>query len=163
MPLAYINFVSGGGATDPGFGGGVPAGPGIDNSLPGLPPGADNSLPAPPPGTWPPPSFGTPIVPTNPIAGVPPGAIWPPPGRPPHVSGGPVPPHVSGQPVPTPPPTGGTPPQPSQPIATPPASTKPPSGTFWVVAGIPGLGWRYVCVDPSLDAGMPLPPTAQPK
>jgi len=25
-----------------------------------------------------------------------------------------------------------------------------PSGKFWVVAGIPGVGWRYICVDPSL-------------
>jgi hypothetical protein len=26
-----------------------------------------------------------------------------------------------------------------------------------VVCGIPGVGWRYVCVDPSLQPGMPLP------
>jgi len=134
--------------------------PGIDNSLPGGLPPIGSTLPEPPPGIWPPPSFGQPIVPTNPIAPPPPGSIWPPPGRPPHVSGGPVPPHVSGQPVPTPPPTAGTPPPTGG--ATPP-STKPPSGTFWVVAGIPGLGWRYVCVDPSLDAGMPLPPAPAPK
>jgi hypothetical protein len=38
-----------------------------------------------------------------------------------------------------------------------------PSGKFWVVAGIPGVGWRYVCVDPSLEAGMPLPPAPAPK
>jgi hypothetical protein len=30
---------------------------------------------------------------------------------------------------------------------------------YWVVCGIPGVGWRYVCVDPSLQPGMPLPPT----
>lgn len=59
------------------------------------------------------------------------------------------------------------------------------SGKFWVVAGIPGHGWRYICIDISLrpdqglppgqghpDQGLPiqpghpdqgLPPTAQPK
>jgi hypothetical protein len=60
------------------------------------------------------------------------------------------------------------------------------TGKFWVVAGIPGHGWRYVCIDISLrpdntlpgeggehpDQGLPiqpgrpdqgLPPTAQPK
>jgi hypothetical protein len=30
-----------------------------------------------------------------------------------------------------------------------------------VVCGIPGLGWRYVCVDPSLTIGYPVNP--QPK
>jgi hypothetical protein len=38
-----------------------------------------------------------------------------------------------------------------------------PSQKFWVVCGIPGIGWRYVCVDPSLVAGMPLPPAPAPK
>jgi hypothetical protein len=37
------------------------------------------------------------------------------------------------------------------------AGTKPPSTVFYVVAGIPGVGWRYVTVDTSLIAGMPLP------
>jgi hypothetical protein len=37
------------------------------------------------------------------------------------------------------------------------------SGVFYVVAGIPGIGWRYVAVDPSLKPGMPLPPTAEPR
>ena len=54
----------------------------------------------------------------------------------------------------------------------PPATTKPPPGaiyppfddapkeTFWVVAGIPGVGWRYIAVDPSLvvDGGPAKPP-----
>jgi hypothetical protein len=31
------------------------------------------------------------------------------------------------------------------------------SGKFWVVAGIPGHGWRYICIDVSLkpDQGLP--------
>jgi hypothetical protein len=35
---------------------------------------------------------------------------------------------------------------------------------FWVVAGIPGHGWRYVCVDPSLrvDNTLPTPPPTEP-
>ena len=163
MPLAYINFVSGGGATDPGFGGGMPAGPGIDNSLPGCQPGVDNSLPTPPPGIWPPPSFGTPIVPTPPgVAGTiwPPGAVrrTPPGRRAARPPGGPVPAASVRAASANPTADRWDASQPTEPIATPPPSTKPPPGTFWVVAGIPGLGWRYVCVDPSLDAGMPLPP-----
>jgi hypothetical protein len=44
---------------------------------------------------------------------------------------------------------------PSLPNPPPPGSIWPPvegvpSGKFWIVAGIPGVGWRYVCVDPSL-------------
>jgi hypothetical protein len=31
------------------------------------------------------------------------------------------------------------------------------------VCGIPGVGWRYVAVDPSLSVGYPLPPTPEPK
>jgi len=38
-----------------------------------------------------------------------------------------------------------------------------PSQTFWVVAGIPGVGWRYIAVDPSLVVGHPLPPHAEPR
>jgi hypothetical protein len=62
-----------------------------------------------------------------------------------------------------------------------------PDGEFWVVVGIPGVGWRYVCVDLNLrpDNSLPgqpghpanrppgqgapprpdqgLPPTAEPK
>ena len=161
MPLAYINFVSGG-HPDQGLPPGSPGMP--DQGLPGSQPGIDNSLPPPPPGLAWPPVPAHPIVPAPP--GTPPGTIWPSPGRPPHVSGQPLPPHpsqglpgapphASGQPVPTPPPTAGTPPPTGG--TTPPPSTKPPSTTFWVIAGIPGYGWRYMCVDTSLDAGMPLP------
>ena len=137
MPLAYINFVSGG-HPDQGLPPGSPGMP--DQGLPGSQPGIDNSLPTPPPG------LALPPVPTHPIQpappGTPPGAIWPRrraarpvqglPGSPGHPSQGlpGAPPHPSGQPVPTPPPTGGTPPQPSQPIATPPTgSTTPPPST----------------------------------
>ena len=148
MPLAYIKFVNRGPSeVDPDYG--VDAdGPGIDNSLPpGTPPIAGN-LPSPPPGVWPPPSFSRPIVPTHPIAT-------------------PRPPHVSGQPIP-----GGGAPRPDQglpggghvdnslpvqPGTIWPPANGAPSGTFWVVAGIPGVGWRYVCVDPSLGADNTLP------
>ena len=142
------------GETDPGYGldlGGHP-----DQGLPGggnIP----GHLPAPPP-TWPPLSASHPI---QPAPGVPPGTIWPSPGRPDRPNQGlPGGGHASGQPVP--PPSGGRPDQglPSTP-GTP--GHDLPSNTFWVVAGIPGVGWRYVCVDPSLTAGTPLPPTATPK
>jgi hypothetical protein len=158
------------GPVDPGWGvgGGRP-----DNSLPpGFPPIGD-TLPEPPPGVWPPLTPSAPIQPAHPIAGhpVPPGTIWPPVhpphpdqglpgGRPPHVSGGPAP--GGGRPDNTLP---GGPVRPDQGL---------PSNTFWIVAGIPGVGWRYVCVDPSLTVGYPLPsvparpdqglpPTPQPK
>lgn len=35
----------------------------------------------------------------------------------------------------------------------------PPPGKFWVVAGIPGYGWRYVCIDTSLKPDHSLPGT----
>ena len=161
----YLNVdtLSPEGPVDPGFGGGIGgAHPGHDLP-PGMPP-IGSTLPEPPPGVWPPLTPNAPIQPAHPIAGVPvpPGMIWPPPG---HVSGGPIypgghpdqglpssPGHPSGQPVPP-----GQPAAPTHPIQPPGASTKPPSNTFWVVAGIPGVGWRYVCVDPSLTVGMPLP------
>ena len=110
-----------------------------DQGLPGSG-GVPGHLPAPPAGTFPPPSPAHPIVPAPPTT--PPGSIWPPPNRP--DAGLPTPPVHPGQGLPTPPPTVG-----GGPVV--------PSGKFWIVAGIPGVGWRYVCVDPSLDAGMPLP------
>jgi hypothetical protein len=157
MPLAYIRILRRGeGHPDnelPGMEGPVDPGYGID-----LGAGIDNTLPEPPPGIWPPPSHGRPIVPIGPDNTLPvaPGTIWPSPGRPPHVGGGPVvrPPHASGQPVP------GDPAHPDQ--GLPAGGARPdntlPSGKFWIVAGIPGLGWRYVCVDPSLEVGYPMPP-----
>jgi hypothetical protein len=60
----------------------------------------------------------------------------------------------------------GLPPDPAHPSGgpvPPDASTKPPSNTYWVVVGIPGIGWRYTAIDPSLTVGHPLPPTPQPK
>jgi len=160
----FLNIVSGGEIDNelPG----MPNTP--DNSLPSLGVGIDNTLPSPPPGVWPPPTLGNPIVPVPPIANVPPGTIWPPayPNRPSNElpSGG-------GRPDQGLPPTpdqglpggsGGSvdntlPGQPAYP------SQGLPSNKFWVVAGIPGMGWRYICVDPSLTVGMPLPPTATPK
>lgn len=129
--------------------------PGIDNSLPSLGVGIDNTLPAPPPGVWPPPTLGNPIVPVPPIANVPPGTIWPSPGapnRPDNTLPGGRParpdntlPNAPARPDNTLPGTGGQP------------DNSLPSGTFWVVAGIPGMGWRYIAVDPSLTVGHPLP------
>jgi len=89
--------------------------------------------------------------------------------------------HISGQPVPgggidnslpDPPPGIWPPASPGHPwLPIPPdASTKPPPGTvwppvaeqlpdgeFWVVVGIPGVGWRYVCVDLNLRPDNSLP------
>lgn len=131
----------------------------VDNSLPGygnvdntLPPGVPpigSTLPEPPPGIWPPISWLHPIQPLPPGDNTPPGTIWPP-----------VRPTRPGNELPTPPATPGTP------LPTPPSGTlpvHPGSNRFWIVAGIPGVGWRYVCVDPSLSAGTPLPPAPEPK
>lgn len=154
-----------GGPTDPGYGNPGAEGP-VDPGYghPGFAPVHPGHLPSPPPGVWPPPTSGHPIVPAPP--GTPPGTIWPSPGRPVdpgygHPGGGwsPTDPgfgtggidHPSTGPVPVPP--GG---EVSPPIHM-------PSGTFWVVAGIPGIGWRYVAVDPSLKPTPPMAPTPTPK
>jgi hypothetical protein len=129
-----------GGPVDPGYGGGIGANR-PDNSLPpGVPP-IGVTLPEPPPGIWPPPSFTRPIVPIGPdnTLPVPPGTIWPSPGRPPHPDHS-LPGGGGGQ-----------------------VDNSLPSQTFWVVAGIPGVGWRYIAVDPSLTVGTPLPPAPEPK
>lgn len=152
----FLHVEEGDGPVDPGFGGGIGAGhPG--NALPpGVPP-IGGTLPEPPPGIWPPISWVHPIQPLPPNSPTPPGTIWPPPG---HVSGQPVPGggHPSGQPVPG----GGRPDNalPGQPNSP---GNALPSSKFWIVAGIPGVGWRYVCVDPSLTIDAGLPPSAQPK
>ena len=121
----------------------LPGGGHIDNSLPpGTPPiGPDNTLPEPPPGIWPPPSFSRPIVPVGPDNTLPvqPGTIWPSPGRPVRPDNS-LPGGGGGQ-----------------------IDNSLPSQTYWVVAGIPGVGWRYIAIDPSLEVGHPLPPHAQPK
>jgi hypothetical protein len=125
----------------------------IDNELPGgsggypdqgLPPGVPpmaGHLPSPPPGVWPPPSPSHPIVPIHPDNTLPvePGTIWPTPGRPDRPDNS-LPGGSGGQP-----------------------DNGLPSQTFWMIAYCPSLGWRYIAVDPSLSAGMPLPPHAQPK
>lgn len=137
---------------DPGFGGGV-GGMHPDQGLPGiegpvdpgfgidLGAGIDNELPHPPVGVWPPPSFERPIVPIGPDNTLPvqPGTIWPNPGKPPRPDQG-LPGGGDGH-----------------------VDNGLPSGKFWVVCGIPGLGWRYVCVDPSLSVGNELPATGEPK
>jgi hypothetical protein len=118
---------------------------GLPPAVPGFP---DNTLPEPPPGVWPPPVVSHPIQPAPPHT--PPGTIWPPanPARP-------------DQGLPKPPPS---------------VDNKPPgvNTKFWIVAGIPGYGWKYVCIDTSLVVdnspitppavpGQGLPPTPAPK
>lgn len=151
---------------------GTPVFPGHD--LPsGGHPWVPGHLPDPPPNIWPPLTPSHPIQPAPP--GTPPGVIWPPihgpvdpgygrPVGPGHVGGGPMPgvPARPDQGLPTPP--AGAPPHPDQGL---PGGTHPdqglPSKTYWVVVGIPGVGWRYTTVDPSLSIGYPLPPAATPK
>ena len=136
----------------PGMEGPIDPGYGID-----LGAGIDNSLPEPPPGIWPPPSFGRPIVPIGPDNTLPvqPGTIWPSPGRPnrpdnslPGSGGRPDNTLPGSQPGPD----NTLPGQPARPDNT------LPSQKYWIVAGIPGIGWRYVCIDPSLTIGYPMPP-----
>jgi len=140
----------------------------IQPAPPGTPPGS----------IWPP--IGRPDRPGNALPtppGRPPqvgGGPADPVGRPPQVGGGPAtPPGRPDAGLPPSPgrPDAGLPPQPGHPDAglpvqpghpgggpvPPQGSTKPPSGVYYIVAGIPGVGWRYVAVDPSLEAGMPLP------
>ena len=138
---------------------GLPGGEYPDQGLPdgglgiwggGTLPHPDHGLPAPPPGIWPPPTGNHPIQPLPPGSTVPPGTIWPPPGYPAH----PIAPGGGGEH-----PDQGLPGSPGRP------DNSLPSQKFWIVAGIPGVGWRYVCVDPSLtvDNTLPAPPQAQPK
>jgi hypothetical protein len=105
-----------------------------DHSLP-VPPSVwpgpgypDQGLPIPPPGVWPPPTPAHPIVP---------------------IAEHPIAP-------------GGSPGAPAHPIALPPGTVWPPTpgveGKFVVLAGIPGVGWRYVVVDMSLRPDQGLPP-----
>ena len=121
------------GPVDPGWGVELPIGP-------------DQGLPAPPPGVWPPPVPAHPIVPAPPDT--PPGAIWPPPG----------PSHPWLPPTGTPP-APGEPAHPIQPVG--PGPSHPialPPDKFWIVAGIPGYGWRYVCVQPQPGHPIVTPP-----
>ena len=140
-------YVSGGylnvsGASDAEIDNELPgSGGSIDNSLPpGVPP-MGSTLPEPPPGIWPPPSWSRPIVPVHPDNTLPvePGTIWPTPGRPNRPDNS-LPGGGGGQ-----------------------IDNGLPSQVYWMIAYCPSLGWRYVAVDPSLSAGMPLPPHAQPK
>jgi hypothetical protein len=121
-------------------------GAGIDNSLPAVPGFPDNTLPEPPPGIWPPPVVSHPIVPAPPHT--PPGTIWPP-VHPAHPDQG-LP--SGGGSVDNTLPSTGRPPRPDHDL---PGNTK-----FWIVAGIPGYGWKYVCIDVSLviDNTLPTPP-----
>jgi hypothetical protein len=167
MPFVsgFLRIRRGAGHPDQGLPGvEEPADPGYGIEEGGMP---DQGLPTPPPGVWPPLTPSHPIQPAPP--GTPPGSIWPPvghpghpiapvrPGRPPRPDQG-LPPTSPGHPEGLPPTAPG---HPDQGLPTPPK-------VYWVVAGIPGVGWRYICVDPSLhpDQGLPaypdqgLPPTA---
>jgi hypothetical protein len=147
----------------------LPGGGAPDNELPGAPVYPDQGLPAPPPGVWPPLTPSHPIQPAPP--GTPPGVIWPPVGAPPHPDHG-LPPSA-GHPDQGLPPSPGHPDQglPRPPVrpdqGLPPTGGAPdqglPSKTYWVVCGIPGVGWRYVAVDPSLTVSPPIAPTPAPK
>lgn len=151
MPFYFGHLREVSGPTDPGYGVDEGARPG--HGLPNAPviPG---NLPSPPPSVWPPLTPSTPIQPAPP--GTPPGTIWPSPGHP-----------SAGLPVGPGHPDAGLPPSPGHPDAGLPSGGRPdqglPSKTYWIVAGIPGVGWRYVAIDPSLSVGYPLPPTAEPR
>jgi hypothetical protein len=44
------------------------------------------------------------------------------------------------------------------------AGTKPPEAkTYWVVVGIPGVGWRYAAIDPTAVVSPPIAATPEPK
>ena len=144
----------------------IPGGPPLPGQLPSsdLHPWVPGHLPDAPPGVFPPITPSHPIQPAPP--GVPPGCIWPPVAHPGH----PLPPQP-GHPDQGLPPAPGRPAQPlppspghpsGGPVPTPPGSTLP-AHTYWLICGIPGVGWRYVAIDPSLVVGMPLPPHAEPK
>jgi hypothetical protein len=121
-------------------------------------------IPEAPPGVFPPPVPSHPIVIAPPDT--PPGQIWPP-IRPPYVWGqGPRPGHD----LPTAPPvTPGTPPP--RPTPQPPENGGEhpehglPQQKYWVIVGIPGYGWRYVCIQPTPvpPRPQPTPPEAEPK
>jgi hypothetical protein len=132
----------------PGGEGGVDPGYGIDEGGhpdQGLPPYPDQGLPTPPPGIWPPLTPSHPIQPAPP--GTPPGSIWPPvsPGSPTH----PIAPGSPGAP------DQGLP-QPGRPVG--PDQGLPKPQVYYVVAGIPGVGWRYIAVDPTLRPSHPIAP-----
>lgn len=159
-PGAPDQGLPGEGAGDPGYG--YPESP-VD---PGY------GIPLPPPGVWPPPVPAHPIVPAPP--GTPPGAIWPPP-RPAHPWNPPsgsqpgAPSHPI-QPVPPGPDQGLPGLSPGAPDQTLPDDLPYPSHpiwegpqNLWVIVLIPGYGWSYVCIDPSLHPAHPMDPAATPK
>jgi hypothetical protein len=149
------------GHPDQGLPPGSPGAP--DQGLPGEPPYPDQGLPGMeypdqglppnPPGIWPPLSPAHPIAPAPP--GTPPGVIWPPIGHPPGWPTHPIQPPSPGEPAhPITPPSPGTP---THPIAPPSGlPSHPIEGVYWVVVGIPGVGWRYTTVAPGLQPSHPI-------
>lgn len=140
----------------------------VDNELPdgsvpidpdyGIDSGSvNNDLPRPPPGVFPPPVPAHPIVPAPP--NTPPGVIWPP-VNPPRPSQGLPPSGSGGQPDQGLPPSGEQPDQGLPGSGGRPDNTLPGQQKFWVVVWIPGYGYKYVCVDPSLSVGHPIAPPA---
>jgi hypothetical protein len=141
------------GPVDPGYG--YPLPPVINGGPPlypdaGLPPGgAHPSHPIQP--TYPvDPGYGLPVPPT----------VWPQPPRPPHVWPPPQPVHPS-HPIylPEPPHVSGQPPRPDQGPVMPPGSVWPPlppaipPGKLLVFCWIVGVGYRWTCIDTSLEIG----------
>ena len=122
-------------------------------------------LPEPPEGIFPPLTPSHPIQPALP--GTPPGTIWPPVnGRPERPSRPIAPGGLPVRPDQGLPPAGGTPPVPGAPDQGLPGRPSLPERpdrpkVYWVIAGIPGVGWRYIAVDPDLIP--PLPPRPEPK
>lgn len=119
----------------------LPGSGSIDNSLPETPvdPGFGGGLPSPVD-----PDFGLPV---------PPPGVWPPPNATLPIIPAPpgTPPGVIWPPIGKPPTWPGMP-----------DNTLPPQ-IYWVVVGIPGVGWRYTTVDPSLQPTPPMAPGAEPK
>jgi hypothetical protein len=71
----------------------------------------------------------------------PPPGVWPPPSF--NHPWAPIPPDATTKPPPG--------------AVWPPLGEDLPDGEFWIVAGIPGVGWRYICVDLTLNVDNALP------
>jgi hypothetical protein len=172
MAFAYINFVEGGGGTDPGYGQGRPGGGNVDNTLP-IPnpaPGRPGNLPSVPPG-WP-------VIPAHPIAGVPGGPRPdhtlpnPPPDRPGHLpsvpEGWPIIPARPWPPMHPDRPDHGLPGSgsgiPDNSLPTTPPPTNLPAGHTLVLVRTADGKWHYAAIEPGQPVPAPLPePTPEPK
>jgi hypothetical protein len=145
---------------DPGYGvddthpdQGLPPEVGVWPPIPGRP---DHPIVLPPPVITPKPPGGKPPVVwppqiDNSLPEPPPG-IWPPPGAPDNS----LPPTPGQLPV--------FPDSPGEPgTIWPPLPVMPDEGNLLVIVWVPGVGYRWAVVDPTLKPDQGLPPTAQPK